>query len=235
MSMRHGTLGILGLVAMVGLSAPRAAAQCEPTWQEGFAFGDVASTVYDQLVFDDGNGPALYIAGGFASAGGTSARGVARWNGKAWSALGGGVQGRVEALAVVEEGGLPILYAGGAFSMADGNPAANIARWDGTTWTALGVGTNGTVNALATWDDGTGPALYAGGEFTQAGGIPANRLARWDGFSWSAVSTGMDAIPGPVSGAAQLQGLPGATVDVTVRQGDCQHVLSGGYHYRARR
>ncbi|MEQ1892229.1 MAG: hypothetical protein ABL998_06780, partial [Planctomycetota bacterium] len=44
-------------------------------------------------VFDDGTGPALYLAGSFARAGRKSAANVARWSGAGWSALASGTNG----------------------------------------------------------------------------------------------------------------------------------------------
>ena len=43
-------------------------------------------------VFDDGTGPALYVAGDFETAGGVSARNIAKWDGTAWSALGNAIR-----------------------------------------------------------------------------------------------------------------------------------------------
>lgn len=139
-------------------------------------------------VFDDGSGPALYVAGNFSTAGGSPANRVARWNGSSWSAVGTGLNAPVRALAVFDEdgpvGNPPRLFAGGDFSSSTGNPN-RVARWDGTSWTALGTGADGSVNALATFDDGTGASLYAGGAFSTAGGSSANNIARWNGTGWS--------------------------------------------------
>jgi hypothetical protein len=64
--------------------------------------------------------------------------GIARWDGASWRALGEGVNGRVEAVAVSESG---IVYVGGSFSRLGGSPtifASNIAAWNGTNWSVLG-------------------------------------------------------------------------------------------------
>ena len=96
-----------------------------------------------------------------------------------WSALGSGINGRVDALTVFDDGTGPALYAGGIFTTAGGVAANRIAKWDGTQWSALGSGLNNIVRALTAFDDGTGSALYAGGNFTTAGGMPASNIARW--------------------------------------------------------
>jgi hypothetical protein len=158
-------------------------------------------------VYDDGSGPALYAGGAFTLAGGAPANAIARWDGAAWTAPGGGlsVASTVLALAVYDDGSGPALYAGGDFFEAGGVPASNIARWDGSSWASLGggatPGTSGTVDVLVVHDDGRGPALYAGGFFIFAGGRTVNRIARWDGRQWSAMANGAG------SGAARVLGM----------------------------
>jgi hypothetical protein len=152
-------------------------------------------------VFDDGTGPALYAGGYFMTAGGVTANNIAKWNGVAWSAVGGGVNSSVFALRgfdIVTVPGLYGLYAGGEFTAAGGVEANGIAKWDGAEWLPLGSGVGGhppssspTVRALSVYDDGTGPALYAGGDFITAGGVGALNIARWDGTQWSPLGIGM--------------------------------------------
>ncbi|MFN0242904.1 MAG: hypothetical protein ACKVWV_08450 [Planctomycetota bacterium] len=152
-------------------------------------------------VFDDGTGPALFVAGGFPTAGGVTVSNIAKWDGAAWSALGSGVNSWVSSLVVFDDGNGAALYAAGAFDIAGGVSARGIAKWDGSSWSALGtgLGTRGFLNglgfALATFDDGSGPALYVGGYFDSAGGVPASRIARWDGTTWSALGSGVASDP----------------------------------------
>jgi len=191
-----------------GLAANRIARWDGASWTalgQGMEGGIPA--VLSLAAFDDGSGPALYAGGSFTMADGGSARGIARWNGTAWSALGAGVTGttlpRVRALVVHDDGtgGGAALYAGGAFTTAGGAPAASIARWDGAGWSGLGAGMSGglstVVNAFAIWDGGTGPRLFAGGQFTSAGGVAANNIAGWDGNAWFAMEGGLTNSIGP--------------------------------------
>jgi hypothetical protein len=152
--------------------------------------GTNGQRVTELATYDDGSGAKLYAAGGFTTAGGGSARGIAAWNGSSWSALGLGVVGTIADLEVFDDGGGPALYVAGSIQSAGSVSPHNTAKWDGSTWSALGSGTNDFVSALAVYDDGDGPALYAGGWFSMAGGLPASRLARWDGASWSAAGSG---------------------------------------------
>jgi len=149
-------------------------------------------------VFDDGmgGGPALYVGGSFNMAGGQPASRIAKWDGRGWSGVGGGMNSDVGVLAVLDEGSGrgPALYAGGSFTLAGGVPASRIARWDGTSWSPVGSGFgNSSVAALAIFDDGSGsgPALFAGGGFSSAGGAPAQRVAKWDGSTWSPLGIGL--------------------------------------------
>lgn len=132
-------------------------------------------------VFDDGTGPALYVAGNFKYAGGVLCNGIAKWNGEQWSSLG---QGLTEswaygtALAVFDDGTGPELYLGGHFTQVDGQPIATVARWNGESWSAVGdpdLHPGTIVEELRVLDDGSGPALYL---------ADVVNVQRWDGKIW---------------------------------------------------
>ena len=155
--------------------------------------GGAAYTVYALAV----SGSDVYVGGDFTSvysSGTTPVDGtlrIAKWNGSAWSALGGGASSVVLALAVNGSD----VYAGGLFSSvfsSDTTPVAGtsrIAKWDGSTWSALGGGASGTVLALAV----NGSDVYVGGSFTNLAGIAeADRIAKWDGSAWSALGGGVN-------------------------------------------
>ncbi len=127
----------------------------------------------------------LVAGGGFASLGdGTPMSGIARWNGSAWSPLGSGVDGVVEALLPLPNGDL---IAGGWFTTAGGQPVNRIARWNGSSWAPLGTGCSSGVNALLLAANGD---IVAGGAFVTAGGLTANGIARWNGTAWSTFGSG---------------------------------------------
>ena len=182
--------------------AGKAAGECG--WSSGFSLADLDGTPYSMVVWDDGTGPALFVGGDFAAAGGVVVNNIAKWDGSSWSALSGpsgtgtgGTNVAVNALAVWDDGGGPALYAAGAFTTAGGITVNRIAKWDGTSWSPLVAaavtGLNQTVEALAVWDDGGGAALYAGGYFEtviefrdgQFQAVTVNYVAKWDGSSWS--------------------------------------------------
>jgi hypothetical protein len=135
--------------------------------------------ITDFVVFDDGFGPALYAAGNFVEVDGLQTSNIARWDGQAWSSVGGGTNGPLDALAVFDDGSGPALYVGGSFSTAGGVAANNIARWDGISWSNLDTGVIGEVHAMATLEEKGCRKLYVGGLFTEAVGIDAENIAVW--------------------------------------------------------
>ncbi|MCB9898891.1 MAG: hypothetical protein H6825_12880 [Planctomycetes bacterium] len=143
--------------------------------------------VYDAEVFDDGAGPALFLAGLFTKVGGELVYNILRWDGSTVTDVGGGLDdtpswGFATSLAVFDDGSGPQLYAGGRFNRAGGQPIDGIARWDGTSWTDVEISIDDSyVTALAVWDDGSGEKLYMGNNSNVDGGY----LRCWDGVTWS--------------------------------------------------
>ena len=73
----------------------------------GSGMGGTPPVVHALTVFDDGSGPALYAAGFFGAAGGVPAKNIAKWDGSSWSALGSGVNNRIDALVGFDDGDGP--------------------------------------------------------------------------------------------------------------------------------
>lgn len=146
-------------------------------------------TVRTLAIFDDGHGSALYAGGNIPETGGGTPIGhLAKWDGAAWTAVGGGLNDEVVELAAWNGA----LYAAGRFTLAGGMPAQGLARWDGTAWTQVGGGiaTGGSVTDLAVFDDGAGSALYVAGFFGENGAPSSSHLGRWDGAAWSTAGAG---------------------------------------------
>ena len=112
----------------------------------------------------------LYAGGTFTTAGGVSAKYVAKWDGTSWSALGSGPGPYVYALAADSSGNV---YAGGQ-DMSSGMSPADLAKWDGTRWSPLGFEGRKAVYALAVDSNGN---LNAGGSFTRAGSTASSLFA----------------------------------------------------------
>jgi hypothetical protein len=160
----------------------------------GLGSGTFAPSVLALDVFDDGNGDALYVGGNFISAGAIPNHNfITKWDGSSWTALGAGMDERVNVLAVFDDGTGPALYAGGHFLNAGGIPASHIAKWDGSSWSALVGGPSGDVLVVKGFNDGSGRALYVGGQFTSTAGVATKNIAKWSGSNWSAVGSGPDA------------------------------------------
>ena len=150
------------------------------------------------------DGDDVYAGGAFSRIGGVPALFVAKWDGREWRALGGGVGGsnHEEVYAIAVDG--DTVYVAGSLATAGGAPASNIAKWDGERWSTLGPpGAEGltadefhvaTVYALEI----VGGSLYAAGTFSRAGDVAANNVARWDGKRWwplgDGPSNGVDSI-----------------------------------------
>ena len=124
------------------------------------------------------------VAGGwFSEAGGKPANSVARWDGRAWSALGEGIVGNVYALGVYDGD----LFAGGGFSSyPTGDSITDVARWDGDSWRPVGdsLGFNPNVLAFAVYEDD----LIAAGRFVRiSDGDTILSVARLDGAHWESM------------------------------------------------
>ncbi|MBL8878120.1 MAG: hypothetical protein JNG88_03280 [Phycisphaerales bacterium] len=153
------------------------------------------------IVFDDGDGPALYVGGNFSALDGVQLNNVARWNGLRFQPVGPGFDlladpttfAIVEDFAIFDDGSGPALYAGGMFDASGTNALHAIAKWTGTEWVDVGGGLrleesswrlNAVVDDLDTFHDATGSWLVACGGFERAGNIAVRGLARWNGTEW---------------------------------------------------
>ncbi|MDO9390165.1 MAG: Ig-like domain-containing protein, partial [bacterium] len=158
-------------------------APTDPYWEDRFGTTGINNTIY-AMVRDSLNN--VYIGGEFTTAGGASANYVAKWNGANWTALGSGMNGKVNCLAIIGTN----VYAGGGFTTAGGVTVNRIAKWNGTSWSALGSGMSASVYTVAV----NGNDVYAGGTFATAGGVSVNSIAKWNGTSWSALGSGMSGV-----------------------------------------
>ena len=94
------------------------------------------------------SGTNLYAGGDFTTAGGVPASNIAKWDGRAWSALGSGLDDEVWALAADGTGRLLV---GGHFSLAGTNAGPCIARANlGSAPTILNPALSQTAEAGAT-------------------------------------------------------------------------------------
>ncbi|MBX3377377.1 MAG: hypothetical protein KF678_10295 [Phycisphaeraceae bacterium] len=208
----------LSVAAGLAVAAASATAQCRnPIWTSDFSAPGSGVGLFTKAitVFDpDGPGPMpeeLYVAGSFQSAGGVAGtRGIAKWNGQAWSSVGGGLTSAssIDGMCVFDLDGngpaSPVLAVVGTFTQIGGVPANRMAFWDGVQWTAPASGYTTelitTVKIIEFDADGAGPlrpVLVALGEPTI---WPGPELMAWDGQSWSPLPD-----PGAVASVCMAQ------------------------------
>jgi hypothetical protein len=138
----------------------------------------VNGSVNTLLTFDSGDGPGLYVGGGFSTAGTTSASNVARWT-TSWSALGAGSFRTVYSLESFNDGTGAALYLAAGFNAGPfGTSTGYVSKWDGVNWNQVGGTMNLPVQCLGVFNDGRS-ALFAGGQFTTIDGSSYPRIARW--------------------------------------------------------
>jgi hypothetical protein len=143
----------------------------------------------------------VYLGGRFTTLadGSTSARRLAKWDGSAWTPVGGvmpgsdGVDSNLYALAFLGDQ----LYMGGFFRKSNEGKTLNyIGYWDISDgeWYGLGNSVDAPVYATTV----IGDYVYVGGVFTSAGGVKSSRLARWNQHTgqWSDVGGGVSGCRG---------------------------------------
>lgn len=208
--------------------------QCQMEWSGRFpppnqSGEGVNGIVSAMVVFDDGSGPALFVAGTFAQAGSVTVDNIARWR-NGWSALtGGGLTGSgkqiVSALCVHDDGTGAALYAGGSFTAAGGNPAPILAKWNGSSWSAVTppATTNSAILALLSYNGG----LVAGGTFCGDGSnIAEFRLSTgWSSLAGSGLWTHNDSCHFESGGVHPISSVNALALH---DNGDGVHLYAGG-------
>jgi hypothetical protein len=146
-------------------------------------------SIHDLSVDSSNN---IYAGGFFTAIGGsngTPARGIAKWNGSAWTSIDGYVEDKTVFYSV---GGMALsksndLYASGFFG-----PTAKtlITKWNGEVLNEIGVINPDGISDLTFSLDRMGN-LYVGGHFDSISGIAAHNIAKWDGHAWKALGSGI--------------------------------------------
>jgi hypothetical protein len=154
--------------------------------------------ILTMAVFDDGSGPALYLAGySLSTPGGPPGAIVARWNGgSSFTSIGAGLAGVVQSLAVWDDGGGSRLWAGGIFTCGGSH---DLARWNGAAWQGLeqiaGIpspGQQGSSPSVSRLLAEPGGGLVVAGQFTSIGNINVGNIVRiLPGFGLDALGGGM--------------------------------------------
>ena len=192
-----GFFSSIGALAVPGIARWNGAQWSALPGQSPLSVNDYVTAM---VVFDDGSGSALYLAG-HMNMPALNSRNVVRWRNGTWSALGAEwTPSSTRSPCTTTDRG------------RSSTPRATRRRSATPTHSALGRiglvergrrhrrhGAWCEVNALVSFDDGSGPALYAGGSFASAGGVPASNIARLQNGTWSPLGAGTNAAVGTLA------------------------------------
>ncbi len=192
--MRRSVFASVAAFTVIVTVAPLAAAIGPGGWDHVGA-GSTATTASlngTVTALNTDNPGVLYAGGNFTNAGGhPNADRIAKWDGTAWSAIGGVPLTNGQVFAIAYHAGK--VYVGGTFQNAGGHPKADfLAAWNGSTWSSPCTSTTAEpafaahVSALQI----IGNTLYVGGAFADGARIPsADRLVACDLTTGTASST----------------------------------------------
>lgn len=185
------------LLSLSPLPALRALPQ---HWSPDFTPRGVSGSASSLLAFDDGSGPALFVAGRLGAAGALPDVVIAAWGGSDWRPVATGLQSfapaapetaSVSILESFDSGAGPELYAAGHFSAIDGVVARSIAKLTPQGWAPIGASVTTTpqltFSALATVHYAGVTELYAGHQGSAPSGAPSGSLSKWNGTQWLGV------------------------------------------------
>lgn len=185
----NGDLYIAGEFAAIGaVAASRVARWNGSTWSAlglGVASINPVPGVLPsaRAVAVDTNGD-VYIGGRFVQVGIAAAKGIARWNGTSWQAVGNGpAPGNpvIGSMLFLPNGDLAV---GGTFSGLDLASVRNVGVWDGSAWSQLGTGNQPPGSASLTF--------RANGNLLSVG---FDGMFEWNGSAWVQPVAGTPSAP----------------------------------------
>lgn len=156
---------------------------------------DSLGSVSKMVAADLGGGPGLFVMGWFQYADGLTANNIARWNGAAWSVLGGGLDRVVRQVATFDFGdGEQVVAAGDFFTAGPGPAPTGYARWNGSSWVDLNppFSRPGTFGQMLSYDLGSGRQFFICGDIYPT--IGSWGVISWiPGIGWSGLAEGLNA------------------------------------------
>ncbi|MFY9609466.1 MAG: hypothetical protein WAU45_12730 [Blastocatellia bacterium] len=201
------SIPVYGSSPLGGFFGPRqedpASISDDDRWDNSLVLADPDITPFTSVRSIAIMGKDVYVGGRFTSAGGVPVSGIAMWDGKTWSNVGGGIDNCRGIFCFPTAYSLEVkgseLLVGGNFGSIGGVLANKVARWDGSKWSTIGEGVNicdgsdcVTVQSLAL----AGDDIYAVGnvltDVKEIGGtLRVQGFTRWDGANWSPVGGGV--------------------------------------------
>lgn len=177
-------------LTLCALTMAAEAQVCQPYWSS--LDGLQAVTKYLE-VFDDGTGPALFVAGYVALPGQTPFYDdIAKWRPRRTEVIATSICGSADWLTTVDLGAGPMLVASGVFCDYSIPSLMWYARWTGTTWTYLPPGLVvvtpppyfvGFTFPAMLMHTPSGPRQYGTLRFAQE----RDALVMWNGETWKRV------------------------------------------------
>lgn len=178
-------------------------------------------------IFDDGNGPELYVGGGrFQVPGDANIYVVAKWDGQDWTGIGQELSGRVTDLKVWDDGNGPALYLTGT-AVFEVNYFAKLVNglWEPAQSGVNNPPVNGNFSSafgMYVW----GNQLVVGGNFSQVGGFDSVTGA---GEGTPLPANGLAALTAVILGDVNLDGV----VNLLDVSPFVDLITSGGYQIEA--
>ena len=114
----------------------------------------------------------LYAGGSFTRAGGTPARGIAKWDGLRWFSLASGVGNFISTMTISDGE----VYVGGEFDQPGKGRGTRLARLNGATWTLIPGEFLGSIFTVESKDG----YIYVGGSFSGIGSKRIENAARYN-------------------------------------------------------
>ncbi|MBK9248101.1 MAG: T9SS type A sorting domain-containing protein [Ignavibacteria bacterium] len=145
-------------------------------------------TIPAQITSMESIGNDLYVTGDFQKAGTLRIETIAKWDGKQWSALGGGLQLSGNSYPKLVEDSSHNLMVAGKFYKAGGIPCNSLAAWDGQKWEPRGyiVGDSGAdIQSICVAPNGD---VLVAGFLSKLGNQGAGTLARLKGNSFETIA-----------------------------------------------
>ncbi len=136
-------------------------------WWKGLGQG--MNGFVNTIVEHDGE---LYAGGAFTKAGGTPARGIAKWDGLRWFSLASGVGNFISTMAINDGN----VYVGGEFDQPGKGRGTRLARLNESIWTLIPGEFSGSIFTVESKDE----FIYVGGSFSSIGGKRIENAARYN-------------------------------------------------------